>query len=65
MAEMKVEAAARIVESANNLGFHSGFKGSKGRAQKYFVFELYGSGQVVDVNHVVCLLCPRHAKRVA
>ena len=26
--------------------------------------ELDGSGQAVDVNRVVCLLCPRHAKTV-
>jgi len=62
---MEVETVAGTVKSASNLGFHSGFKGSKGRAWNYFVFELDGSGQAVDVNRVVCLLCPHHAKRVA
>jgi len=33
--------------------------------RKYFKFELDGSGQAVNANRVVCLLCPRHAKRVA
>ena len=32
MAEMEVEAVAGTVESASNLGFHSGFKASKERA---------------------------------
>ena len=52
-------AVAGTVESAN------GFNGSKGPVWKYFKFELDGSGQAVDVNRVVCLLCPCHAKRVA
>ena len=33
--------------------------------RKYFKFELDGSGQAVNANRVVCLLCPPHAKRVA
>jgi len=65
MAELDLEAVAGTVESASNLGFHSGFKGSKGPVRKYFKFELDSRGQAVDVNRVVCLLCPRHAKRVA
>ena len=62
MAELAVVGAT---ESASNLGFHSGFKGSKGPVWEYFKFELDGNGQAVDANRVVCLLCPRHAKRVA
>jgi len=65
MAELDVEAVAENVESASNIGFYRGFKGSKGPVWKYFKFELDGSGQAVDVNHVVCLLCPRQLQRVA
>ena len=54
-----------LLISASNLGFYRGFKGSKGPVWKYFKFELDGSGQAVNVNRVVCLLCPCHTKRVA